>query len=67
MNALIARKAPTLPSLTTAVLPAIEQLAQTLGIRRKALASEEEIEYAWRDIPRNNHFDSICDYKHQSA
>ncbi len=52
MNNLIVREAPTLPSLPAAVLPAIEQLVESLGIPRNALASAEEIEYAWRDLPR---------------
>lgn len=52
MNELIVKNTPTLPSLPAAVLPAIEQLVQTLGIPRNALASAEEIEYAWRDLPR---------------
>ncbi|MGL5799612.1 MAG: hypothetical protein ACRCYN_06050, partial [Plesiomonas sp.] len=52
MNELIVKNTPTLPSLPAAVLPAIEQLVKTLGIPRNALASAEEIEYAWRDLPR---------------
>lgn len=52
MNELVVKNTPTLPSLPAAVLPAIEQLVQTLGIPRNVLASAEEIEYAWRDLPR---------------
>lgn len=52
MNDIIVKKEPTLPALPTTVLPAIEQLVATLGIPRNALASAEEIEYAWRDLPR---------------
>lgn len=52
MNNMTVRNTPTLPSLPAAVLPAIEQLVQVLGIPRNALASAEEIEYAWRDLPR---------------
>lgn len=52
MNELIVREAPLLPALPTTVLPAIEQLVSALGIPRNALASAEEIEYAWRDLPR---------------
>jgi hypothetical protein len=52
MNEIVVREAPTLPALPTAVLPAIEQLVVALGIPRTALASTEEIEYAWRDLPR---------------
>ena len=52
MNDLIVRATPTLPSLPATVLPALEQLVQSLGIPRNALASAEEIEYAWRDLPR---------------
>ena len=44
--------APTLPALPTTVLPAITQLTNSLGIPRDALASDEEIQYAWRDLPR---------------
>ena len=31
---------------------AISQLTQALGIPRDLLASDEEIEYAWKDLPR---------------
>jgi len=41
-----------LPALPQAVLPAIGQLTETLGIPRDVLASDEEIAYAWRDLPR---------------
>ena len=44
--------APVLPALLTTVLPAIDSLTAALGIPRTVLASEEEIEYAWRDLPR---------------
>jgi hypothetical protein len=52
MNDIIIRKEPTLPALPATVLPAIEQLTASLGIPRNVLASAEEIEYAWRDLPR---------------
>jgi hypothetical protein len=41
-----------LPALPTAVLPAISDLVASLGIPRSVLASDEEIQYAWRDLPR---------------
>ncbi|MFM5562146.1 hypothetical protein [Aeromonas veronii] len=44
--------APTLPALPTTILPAITALTDSLGIPRSVLASDEEIEYAWRDLPR---------------
>lgn len=44
--------APVLPALPTTVLPAIAALTDALGIPRTVLASDEEIEYAWRDLPR---------------
>lgn len=44
--------APVLPSLPTTILPAINSLTAALGIPRTMLASDEEIEYAWRDLPR---------------
>lgn len=43
---------PKLPALPDMVLPAIAQLTASLGIPREALASDEEIAYAWRDLPR---------------
>lgn len=43
---------PVLPALPTTVLPAIAELVASLGIPRNVLASEEEIQYAWRDLPR---------------
>lgn len=42
---------PILPALPTTVLPAITALTAALGIPRSVLASDEEIEYAWRDLP----------------
>jgi hypothetical protein len=41
-----------LPELPQAVLPAIGQLTEVLGIPRDVLASDEEISYAWKDLPR---------------
>lgn len=41
-----------LPALPATVLPAISALTTSLGIPRTVLASAEEIEYAWRDLPR---------------
>lgn len=52
MNEIIVREEPALPALPATVLPALEQLTAALGIPRTALASTEEIEYAWRDLPR---------------
>jgi hypothetical protein len=43
---------PVLPALPTTVLPAISALTASLGIPREVLASDEEIQYAWRDLPR---------------
>ena len=53
MNALIPKSpAPTLPAMPSTVLPAINALTSALGIPRSVLASDDEIEYAWRDLPR---------------
>lgn len=52
MNEIIVKEEPALPALPVTVLPALEQLTAALGISRTALASTEEIEYAWRDLPR---------------
>lgn len=52
MNEIIVREEPALPALPTTVLPALELLIASFGIPRTALASTEEIEYAWRDLPR---------------
>lgn len=41
-----------LPELPQAVLPAIGQITEVLGIPRDVLASDEEIAYAWQDLPR---------------
>lgn len=43
---------PVLPALPATVLPAITALTDSLGIPRTVLASDEEISYAWRDLPR---------------
>lgn len=52
MSDLIKKQDVNLPALPTTVLPAISQLTESLGIPREVLASDEEIEYAWRDLPR---------------
>lgn len=43
---------PELPTLPEKILPAISELAAYLGIPREFLASDEEIVYAWHDLPR---------------
>jgi hypothetical protein len=43
---------PQLPALPTQMLPAFAQLTNALGIPREALAPDDEIAYAWRDLPR---------------
>lgn len=43
---------PVLPALPTTVLPAISELTASLGIPREVLASDEDIQHAWRDLPR---------------
>jgi hypothetical protein len=43
---------PALPALPATVLPALAALTTSLGIPRNVLASDEEIQYAWRDLPR---------------
>ena len=43
---------PTLPALPTTVLPALAALTDYLGIPRTVLASDEEIQHAWRSLPR---------------
>ena len=43
---------PVLPSLPETVLPALTALTSSLGIPRSVLASDDEIHYAWRDLPR---------------
>lgn len=52
MNDLIVKEDVNLPALPNTVLPAIAELTAALGIPREVLASQEEIEYAWRDLPR---------------
>lgn len=52
MNDIIVKEDVNLPALPNTVLPAIAELTQALGIPREVLASQEEIEYAWRDLPR---------------
>jgi hypothetical protein len=41
-----------LPALPAQMLPALASLTSALGIPREVLASDEEISYAWRDLPR---------------
>lgn len=48
----IAVHEPALPALPEQVLPAITELVVALGIPRELLASDEEVRYAWRDLPR---------------
>ncbi|SFQ27405.1 hypothetical protein [Enterovibrio norvegicus] len=52
MSDIVVRENVELPSLPSTVLPALTQLTTSLGIPRNVLASDEEIEYAWRDLPR---------------
>lgn len=52
MTDIVVREAIQLPSLPNTVLPALAELTASLGIPRNVLASDEEIEYAWRDLPR---------------
>jgi len=52
MKDIIAKDDVNLPSLPSTVLPAIAELTTALGIPREVLASQEEIEYAWHDLPR---------------
>lgn len=52
MNDIVVREDVNLPELPNTVLPAITELTTALGIPRDVLASQEEIEYAWRDLPR---------------
>ncbi len=42
----------TLPELPEQMLPALVSLTTALGIPREVLAPDEEIAYAWRDLPR---------------
>lgn len=44
--------APVLPALPATVLPAIDALTAALGIPRNVLASADDIEHAWHDLPR---------------
>lgn len=53
MSAIISKPPePVLPALPLTVLPALAALTTSLGIPRTVLASDEEIQYAWRDLPR---------------
>jgi hypothetical protein len=46
---------PQLPSLPEIIMPAIKGLTEALKIPREVLASDEDILYAWRDLPRELH------------
>jgi hypothetical protein len=52
MSDLVVKEELQLPSLPTTVLPGLMELTTSLGIPRNVLASSEEIEYAWKDLPR---------------
>ena len=52
MNDLVKNQDVILPELPTTILPKITLLTDSLGIPREVLASDEEIEYAWKDLPR---------------
>jgi hypothetical protein len=47
-----ASNALALPALPTAVIPGISALIESLGIPREVLASNDEIEHAWLNLPR---------------
>jgi hypothetical protein len=48
----VTTSARALPTLPQKILPEIAELTSYLGIPREVLASDEEIEIAWRDLPR---------------
>lgn len=52
MSSLPTKPLPVLPALPATVLPALTALTTALGIPRTVLAPDDEIEYAWRDLPR---------------
>jgi len=53
MSNLLPKKSEVaLPALPDQMLPAILSLTKALGIPREVLATDEEIAYAWRDLPR---------------
>jgi hypothetical protein len=52
MKDIIVKQEVNLPALPNTVLPALAELTAALGIPRQVLASQEEIEFAWRDLPR---------------
>lgn len=53
MSALVPKPpAPILPALPATILPSLSSLTTALGIPRTVLASDEEIQYAWNDLPR---------------
>lgn len=41
-----------LPAITNQTLPAISQITEALGLPREVVASDENIQCAWNDIPR---------------
>lgn len=43
---------PDLPALPTAMLTNISALTNALGVPREVLASDDEIEHAWNELPR---------------
>lgn len=51
MNQLISN-AVVLPAVPNTVLPILNDLTEALGIPRDVLASDEEIHYAWQNLPR---------------
>jgi hypothetical protein len=52
MSEIVVRDNVILPAITDGFLPAITSLTNALGIPREVLASDEEIEFAWKDLPR---------------
>lgn len=52
MAEIIKYEEPQLPALPEKVMPPINELVASLGIPREMLASDEEIEYAWKDLPK---------------
>lgn len=41
-----------LPTINESMLPFITQITNTLGVPRTVLAPDDEIQYAWNDLPR---------------
>ena len=57
-NSIIPSKSVSLPETLNVTLSHINGIMQAFNLPREIIASDDEIAYAWRELPRE-----ICEYR----